>query len=202
MCCLSVCGCVFIYFIFHYYLFIFFKLLLRIYLFFPYLMYVVTGPGFGTCCPLACLCCSRWGGALPLPAARGFTLLWARLDSRGTWPGALGQALAHCAWLSGALGPLGYWVEPLPGGLGALRLLGAWFQRTAHVWVAGACRGRWAVAPGSWGASALCLWGLFPGASSAVFWVDAWLSLRWASRVLCSVGAAGGLGLVALSACF
>ena len=30
------------------------------------------------------------GGALPLPAARGFTHLWARLDSQGTWPGALG----------------------------------------------------------------------------------------------------------------
>ena len=29
-----------------------------------------------------------------------------RLDSWGTWPGALGHALAHCAWLSGA---------PLPG---------------------------------------------------------------------------------------
>ena len=27
-------------------------------------------------------------------------------------------------WLSGAPGPLGYWVGPLPGGLGALRLLG------------------------------------------------------------------------------
>ena len=63
-----------------------------------------------------------------------------------------------------------------------------------------------------------CCWGagglspLVPGrplrygrggsASSAVFRVDTWLSLRWASRVLCSVGAAGGLGLVALSACF
>jgi len=85
---------------------------------------VLTGPGSGTRCPRACLCCSRWGGALPLPAARGFTHLWAHLDSRGTWPGALGQALAHCVWLSGALGPLGYWVGPLPGGLGALRLLG------------------------------------------------------------------------------
>ena len=50
------------------------------------------------------------GGALPLPAARGFTHLWARLDSQGTWPGALG--------------PLGDWVGPLPGGLGALGLLG------------------------------------------------------------------------------
>ena len=49
------------------------------------------------------------GGALPLPAARGFTHLWARLDSQGTWPGVLGQALAHCvavwgAWPSRVLG--------------------------------------------------------------------------------------------------
>ena len=163
---------------------------------------VLTGPGSGTCCPLACLCCPRWGGALPLPAARDFTHLWARLDSWGTWPGALGQALAHCAWLSGALGPLGYWVGPLPWGFGGARAPGARVRCAAHVWAAGAWQGQWAVAPGSRGASALCLWGLFPGVSSAVFWVDAWLSLRWASWVLCSVGAAGGLGLVALSAYF
>ena len=43
---------------------------------------------------------------------------------------------------------------------------------------------------------------LLMGASSAVFWVDAWLSLRWAFRVLCSVGGDDGLGLVALSSCF
>jgi len=132
-----------------------------------------------------------------------FQLFMVRSAHHHTWPGALGHALAHYAWLSGVLGPFGYWVEPLPGGLGSSwRALGARVRRTAHVWVAGAWGGWWAVAPGSREASALCLWGLCPGASSAVFWVDVWLSLRWASRVLCSVGAAGGLGLVALSACF
>ena len=43
-------------------------------------------------------------------------------------PGALGQGRWGrrwpTVWLSGALGPLGYWVGPLPGGLGALGLLG------------------------------------------------------------------------------
>ena len=34
------------------------------------------------------------------------------------------------------------------------------------------------------------LWGFCPGASSAVFWVDAWLSLPCAVRVLYSVGTA------------
>ena len=84
----------------------------------------------------------------PLPAARGFTRLWARLDSQGTWPGALGQALAHCAWLSGALGPLEYWVGPLPGGLGALGLLGP---------VHGPCLGGCSLA----GSVGRCPW--FPG---------------------------------------
>jgi len=55
---------------------------------------VMIRPGSGTCCLLACL----W--LLPLPDARGFTQMWAGLDSRGTWPGALGHMLAHCAWLS------------------------------------------------------------------------------------------------------
>ena len=66
-----------------------------------------------------------WGRVCSVGVAslRCFTHLWARLDSRGTWPGTLGQALAHCAWLSEALGPLGYWVGPLPGGLGALLLM-------------------------------------------------------------------------------
>jgi len=36
---------------------------------------------------------------LPLPAACGFTHLWAHLDFWGTWPGLLGQALAHCGCL-------------------------------------------------------------------------------------------------------
>ena len=129
MCCFNVCGCVFA----------------------CDLIQVVTGPGSGTCCPLACLCCSRW------------------VD----------------------------WVGASAGGFGGARAPGARVRCTAHVWVAGAWRGRWAIAPGSRGAFATCLWGLFPGASTAVFWVDAWLSLRWASWVLCSVGAAGGLGLVA-----
>ena len=119
---------------------------------------------------------------MPLPAARGFTHLWALT------PGALGQgqwgmcwptvAVAGGAWPSRVLGGAsagGFWGARTPG----FRVL-----CTAHVWVAGAWRGWWAVAPGSRGASALWLWGLCPGASSAVFWVDAWLSLG--SRVLCS----------------
>ena len=60
---------------------------------------------------------------MPLPAARGFTHLWARLDSRGTWPGALGHALAHC------------------GCLGRLALSGIGW---------GLCRGVWGCS-GSWG---------------------------------------------------
>ena len=106
-------------------------------------------------------------------------------------PGSRGQG--HYVWLSG---------EASAGGLGALWLVESGSStRPVSGWLGpGGADGL--VAPGSQGASALWLWGLCPGASSAVFWVDAWLSLRWASWVLCSVGAAGGLGLVALSACF
>ena len=116
--------------------------------------------------------CSGWGHVGGVASPRCFTHLWARLDSRVTWQGALGQALAHCvavwgAWPSRVLGGAS------AGGFGAARAPGARVRYAAHVWVAGAWRGRWAVAPGSRGASALCLWGLFPGASSAVFWVDA-----------------------------
>jgi len=117
------------------------------------------------------------------------------------------KALDHGYWgmrwptMLGCLGRLASQVldRASTGGFRGARALGARVWRTAHVWVVRAWQGRWAVALGSQGASALCLWGLCPGPSSVVFWVDAWLSLRWASRVLCSMGAAGGLGLVALS---
>ena len=119
-------------------------------------------------------------------------------------PGTLGQGRWCMRWPTMAV--WGAWPSRVlggasAGGFGGGQAPGARVRCTAHAWAAGAWRGQWAVAPGSRGASALCLWGFCPGASSAVFWVDAWLSLRWASWVLCSVGAAGGLGLVSLSAC-
>ena len=82
-------------------------------------------------------------------------------------PGALGQGHWGRRWPSRVL------AGASAGEFGGARSPGARVQCAAHVWAAGAWRGRWAVAPGSRGASALCLWGLFPGASSAVFWVDA-----------------------------
>ena len=83
--------------------------------------------------------------------------------------------------------------------LGVWRRSSSWGLGPAHAPCLG---GLLSLVPGGALSYVLCLLGLCPGASSAVFWVDAWLSLRWASRVLCSVRAAGGLGLGALSACF
>jgi len=158
---------------------------------FPYLIYVMTGPGFWTCCPLACLCYSDVG-----VASRGFTHLLGHL-ARGT--GACAGSLCLAVW--------GVWPSRVLGGASAGGFGGrssSWGMGPARV----PCLGGWGLegsvgcCPWFSGASALCLWGLCLGASSTVFWVDAWLFLRWASRVLCSVGAADVLGLVALSACF
>jgi len=146
------------------------------------LIHVVTGPGSGTCRPLACLCCSLWG----TPRS------W--LHPHVLTPGALGHALAHCAWLSGVPGPLGYWVGLLPGGLGALGILGPGSGALPMFgWLGpgGVC----GLLP--WLPGGLCLWGLCPGPLQSSGW------MRGCPRpgLLYSVGAAGGLGLVALSAC-
>ena len=85
---------------------------------------------------------------------------------------------------------------------GVWRCLGSWSSGPAIDWGIADVVSRWAVVPDSREASVLWSWELCPGSSSAVFWVDVWLSLQWASRVLCSVGAAGGLDLDVLSTCF
>ena len=89
------------------------------------LIHVVYGPGSGTCCPLACLCCFRWEGGhclsplLPASPTCGHILT----------PGALGQGHWGMRWLTvlGCLGRLA--LSGIGWGLcrwvwGALELLG------------------------------------------------------------------------------
>jgi len=123
MCCLSVWSCVFIYFIFHYLLF--FSSFLGIYLFyfFLHLIYVVTGPEFETCCPLACLWCYHWGVSIASPRC---SRLHPPLGT--SWlPGHLARGTGACA------GPL---------------CLAVWGALSGIEW--GLCRGVWGRS-GSWG---------------------------------------------------
>ena len=117
---------------------------------------VITGPGSGTCCPLACLCCSRWGG-VAVASAHCFTHLWACLDFRGTWPGT----------------------GPLCGCLGRLALSGIGWGLCRGIW---GRSGSWGPGPvpcpslGGWGLAGsvgCCPWspgGLCPMLMGALSW--------------------------------
>ena len=99
----------------------------------------------------------------------------------------LGGALAHYGRRSGVPGPLGYWTGPLLGGLVALGFMGLGSgTRLVSGW---------------WGLSPLIPGRPLPYVGGASVRglplrpLGVWLSLPWASQVLCSVGAAGGLAL-------